>query len=253
MNLINFKILYVEDDNTHREQLKIFLKRRVGKLYIASNGEEGLISFKSHRPDIVISDLKMPIMDGLEMSRKIREIDSKCAIIITTAFSDVETILNAVDLRIDKYVLKPINTDELMETVQKSALRLAGKKSEELVLGDKIITDKKEKLDYEAKLQTKMAHFIKSNSGKGPKIVKAFLKNNFIELEVHDALTVYEKKLLEKEKNQNLVIFSREAFYNDRRKELEKLFAEILDVKCTLEKVTIDLENNKDLFIFSSK
>ena len=68
--LANLKVLYVEDEEFHREQLGIFLKRRVGKLYLAENGKDGLNKFKEFNPDIVITDLKMPEMDGIEMSQK---------------------------------------------------------------------------------------------------------------------------------------------------------------------------------------
>ena len=107
----NLKVLYVEDEDFHREQLGIFLKRRFGKLYLAENGFIGFEKFKETSPDIVITDLKMPEMDGIELTKRIREIDKDCAIIITTAFSDVETILEAVNIGIDKYVLKPIKNE----------------------------------------------------------------------------------------------------------------------------------------------
>ena len=68
--LANLKVLYVEDEEFHREQLGIFLKRRVGKLYLAENGKDGLNKFKELNPDIIITDLKMPEMDGIEMTQK---------------------------------------------------------------------------------------------------------------------------------------------------------------------------------------
>jgi YesN/AraC family two-component response regulator len=249
--LINYKVLYVEDDDFHREQLQMFLKRRVGKLFTAKNGKEGLEVFESQKPDIIVTDLKMPVMDGIEMSKKIREKDKKCPIIITTAFSDVETILGAVDIGIDKYVLKPIDTKELMKAMEDSAVKLTEGRTEDFILGDKIIIDKKEKLEYEGKIQIKIAYFIKSNTGKGPKSVKAFIKGNLIEIEAIDPLTIYEKKLLEYGKNKSLVNFSREAFYNDRKNEIEKIIFEILGVKCTLERVSIDLKNNRDILVIS--
>jgi YesN/AraC family two-component response regulator len=76
--LIKYKVLYVEDDEMQRENLKIFLKRRVGKLYMAENGKEGFKVFEEQNPDIIITDLKMPVMDGIEMSKKIRDNNNNC-------------------------------------------------------------------------------------------------------------------------------------------------------------------------------
>lgn len=249
--LIKYKVLYVEDDEMQRENLKIFLKRRVGTLYMAENGKEGLKVFEEQNPDIIITDLKMPVMDGIEMSKKIREKNKKSGIVITTAFSDVETVLSAMDVGIDKYILKPVDTGKLIEAMEEIALRLAGEEAGNLVLDDKIISDKKEKLEYESKIQIKIAYFIKSNTGKGPKSVKAFIKGSLIEIEANDPLTIYEKKLLEQSKNKSLVNFSREAFYNDRKNEIEKIIFEILGVKGNLERVTIDFKNNRDILVIS--
>ena len=61
-------LLYVEDEEEIREQLSRFLRRRVGTLYTAANGKEGLEMFRQHQPDLVITDIEMPIMNGLEMA-----------------------------------------------------------------------------------------------------------------------------------------------------------------------------------------
>lgn len=251
--LLNLKVLYVEDDETTREQMQYFLKRRVGKLFIAKNGEEGLKKYRENKPDIIVTDLRMPIIDGIEMSKLIREKDKKCSIIITTAFSDVETVLLAVDIGVDKYVLKPTNTKELLEAMEESAVKIFEGKNNELLVGKKVLVDINEKKDLENKLQNKIALFIKSKTGKGPKYVKAFIKGSLIEIEAFDALTQYEKTLLENSKNNHLVNFSREAFYLDRDKEIEKIIGEVVKTECFLENVFIDLGKLKDKIIISMK
>lgn len=67
------KLLFIEDDEIQRKELSTFLKRRVEKIYVAENGEEGLDKYKALKPDIIITDLRMPKMDGLEFVKKIRE------------------------------------------------------------------------------------------------------------------------------------------------------------------------------------
>lgn len=137
--LYNLKILYIEDEDFLREQLGTFIKRRVGKLYLAADGEEGLLKFNECRPDIVITDLRMPKIGGIEMTKKIRNIDSICPIIVTTAISDAESIIDTVDVGIDKYIVKPIDTNELIETIEKAALKLYKMKSKETIINSLVL------------------------------------------------------------------------------------------------------------------
>ena len=118
MLLEKVSILYVEDDGEIREALAETLEFDVKELYVAENGEEGLKKFKEFKPDIVISDIKMPKMDGLQMSAQIKEISPKTPIIITTAFSDSDYLLKAIDIGIDKYVTKPVDIDKLYKALE---------------------------------------------------------------------------------------------------------------------------------------
>ncbi len=114
-------VLYVEDDADVREQLSQFLERRVGKLYCASNGQEGLDAWHQHKPEVVVTDILMPVMDGLKMAEIIRRESVFTPIIVTTAFGEPEYLLRAINLGIDKYVLKPINVELLVLAIQKCA------------------------------------------------------------------------------------------------------------------------------------
>jgi YesN/AraC family two-component response regulator len=251
--LSNLKVLYVEDEEFHREQLGIFLKRRVGKLYLAENGEVGLNKFKECKPDIVITDLKMPEMDGIEMSRNIRDIDKNCAIIITTAFSDVETILKVVNVGIDNYVIKPIKNDELMEAMLKAAVKIFKQRQDETIVNDNTVLSKTIKTEVESKIKNLFARFIKTNTGKGPKDVNVFISGNIIEIKAYDTLTLFEKKLLENSKNYSMINYNRQAFYMDRKVEIEEIIREILMSELILKEVIIDSSKNVDIMIISIK
>jgi len=109
--------LYVEDDEDLKNEMMISLKRRFKKVLSASNGREGLELFKEHRPDVVISDIKMPIMDGIEMSRQIKKIEKDVPIIFTTAFSEVPYLLEAIKIGVSRYVQKPLKIKDLIETI----------------------------------------------------------------------------------------------------------------------------------------
>lgn len=117
-------ILYVEDDDDVREQLSQFFQRRCGKLIVAADGAAGLKAFHEHRPDLVITDILMPVMDGLVMAQKIRAVDAKIPIIVTTAFEQIDFMMRAIELGIDKYVIKPVKMDLLLAAVQDCARRM---------------------------------------------------------------------------------------------------------------------------------
>jgi len=119
--LENMRVLYVEDDEFIREELSETLEFDVKKLYVAENGEVGLELFKKHNPDIVISDIKMPKMDGLKMSEQIKKISPKTPIIITTAFSDSSYLMKAIEIGIDRYVTKPVDIDLLYQKLEEIA------------------------------------------------------------------------------------------------------------------------------------
>jgi len=106
-------ILYVEDEDGIRNQLTKFLKYFSTSLYLASNGKEGLALYKEYNPDIVISDIKMPIMDGIEMVKSIKKINPKQHVVFITAHSESEFFINAIDMHVNGYILKPVNLDTL--------------------------------------------------------------------------------------------------------------------------------------------
>jgi signal transduction histidine kinase len=115
-NLIT--ILYVEDEDDIREETSYVLNKIANKLYTASNGKDGLELYKQYKPDLVISDIRMPIMDGLEMSKEIKNINRRQPIIITTAFNDDEYFLKSIELQLNNYILKPVDKKILKEKIK---------------------------------------------------------------------------------------------------------------------------------------
>ncbi len=111
-------MLYVDDDAAVRDQLAQFLRRRVRELHVADDGVAGLESFRRNRPDLVVTDIRMPALDGLKMTREIRALSEAVPVVVTTAYSDVSELLQAIDLGIARYVLKPIDTDVLLDALE---------------------------------------------------------------------------------------------------------------------------------------
>ena len=122
--LQKLKILYVEDDLLARDEIAEFLDFEIGKVELASNGKEGLEKFKTFKPHIVITDINMPQMNGLDMAKEIKKISPKTPIIITSAYSDNDFIIKAIEIGISRYILKPIDMDELLAMIIKSAKEL---------------------------------------------------------------------------------------------------------------------------------
>ncbi|MFW2609668.1 response regulator transcription factor [Aliarcobacter butzleri] len=110
----SLKVLVVEDEIKLANLIKASIKELFFKVNIAKDGIEGLKKFQSFKPDIIISDITMPNLDGLEMCQKIRE-ESNIPIVILSAYSQKEKLLKAIDLGINKYFIKPFDIEEFLE------------------------------------------------------------------------------------------------------------------------------------------
>ncbi|MFA7501144.1 MAG: response regulator, partial [Sulfurimonas sp.] len=125
--LKDIKVLLVEDE----ENLARLLKEAIGDNFysfnIAVDGMQGLELFKKIKPDIVITDIMMPRLSGLDMAKEIKQSSPKTPIIILSAFSEKEKLFSAIDIGITKYFLKPFDTEELLEYTGSIAPKLSKK------------------------------------------------------------------------------------------------------------------------------
>lgn len=108
--LEKLKLLYVEDEKELIVLMKELLEDEVASLYTASNGEEGLEMIEQYEPDIIMSDIYMPKLDGLSMSERIKERYPEKPIILLTAFTDANDLKRAIEIGIDRYINKPVST-----------------------------------------------------------------------------------------------------------------------------------------------
>ncbi len=122
------KILIVEDDYGSREYLLNLIKLEGFEVQAAVNGEEGLAEYKSFDPDVIISDIQMPIMDGLQMLHILRQDKSDTIFIITTAFGSEEYAIEALRLGANNYLKKPIKRNSLVGLINKYKLIVEGRK-----------------------------------------------------------------------------------------------------------------------------
>lgn len=119
--LNNISLLYVEDDPQVREGYERALRRHSRELYVAKDGREGLECFRQHHPDIVITDIKMPNINGIEMARAIKSGDPGEPIIFTTAHTEAKYMLEALDIQAEGYLTKPIDKARLLEKLESIA------------------------------------------------------------------------------------------------------------------------------------
>ena len=115
--LKKLSLLYVEDDLNTSEELEYFLQNKVKKLYIAKNGQEGLDLFEKYQPDLIITDIQMPIMTGIKMIKLIKQKNPNIPIIIITAFNDTDYLFEAIKLNVTNYLTKPLNLFALSDVL----------------------------------------------------------------------------------------------------------------------------------------
>ena len=121
--LERLRVLYVEDEEKIAQLMQEALQRHFQSFWRAADGEEGLRIFYRERPDLVITDITMPGMDGLAMSRTIHEDAPDTPIVVVSAYSDKEKLLGAIDAGIVKYFIKPFDPEELLEFLESLVAR----------------------------------------------------------------------------------------------------------------------------------
>jgi len=115
----DLKLLYVEDDEAARENTTFLLKNFFNDITLAVDGEDGLKKFQEGSFDLIITDIGMPRFNGLEMLEVIRKTDENIAIILLSAYSESDYFLQAIELEIDAFILKPIVHKQFIKTLKK--------------------------------------------------------------------------------------------------------------------------------------
>ena len=113
----NLRLLYVEDDVELRNQTKKLFDTIFKFVKVASDGKEALEFYKEDVFDIVISDIKMPIMDGVDLTKEIKKINFNQPVIITSAYNDSEYLLEFINLNVNQFVMKPIKLENLLNSI----------------------------------------------------------------------------------------------------------------------------------------
>ena len=239
--LRELKVLYVEDDDETRDGVKVFLKRRVGKILAVRDGQEALKAFSAFEPDVVIADLIIPKISGVDMLKNIRQQDSECRIVITSSVKEPSTVVETVDLGIVKYIIKPIILKNLEDCLEKIALDLL---PAERTVGINF----EQKKEYEVLLKRKMTTVLKTLTGKGPRDVMVTLQDEKIEIVAYDTLTVMETNLVKKGRS-NIVYHFRKEFYETYLQQISQEMRSVIECDFTLKEIEVDTDRGFDRLV----
>jgi len=121
MEKLDISLLLVEDDRVIRSIYEQILSNRVEKLITAVDGADGYQKYLDYKPDLILSDIKMPIMNGLDMVKKIRVIDKFQRIIIMSAYGESRFFLKAIEAGVKGFLVKPVETDYLVNVIEEQA------------------------------------------------------------------------------------------------------------------------------------
>lgn len=191
-------LLYAEDDRETRENYAFVLKQYFHEVYTAQNGKEAFIIYQEKKPDVLLLDVSMPILNGLDLAKEIRRNDEKIPIIMLTAHSDRDKLMKAVNLKLEAYLTKPVDHLILKNRILKLISRMTNKDIVHLCNEfhwDKINSDLYYQQDY-IKLTTKetlLLQCLGSNAG------NYFLRDTIILSVWHDEVpnTSHDNKLIQ--------------------------------------------------------
>lgn len=120
----NFSILYIDDDKVAQNIISRLLQSYFHKIYIANDGIDGIKLYREKSPDIVLSDISMPNMNGIEMVKEIKKINANQKVVLFTAYNDIDYLNKAINLGVDKYILKPLDAKKMHEALDELVLLL---------------------------------------------------------------------------------------------------------------------------------
>ena len=128
----SFTILYVEDNEALRTKASVLLGKFFGRVDLAEDGKDGLEKFKKYHYPIVMTDIKMPNIDGMTLSKYIKHINPDTKIIIMSAFDDKKLLFKGIELGIFRFLKKPVDVNELSDVLLKALMEIKHEQSVKL-------------------------------------------------------------------------------------------------------------------------
>ena len=226
------RLLYVEDDTNLREETRKLFEHLFKEVDTAEDGAIGLEKFKNSTYDIIVTDINMPNMNGVDMVKAIKAIDAQQAIIITSAHDDSQYLLPLIDAGVDKYILKPINMQNLMS-----------------VLGSVCSHIQNEKLlnAYRKELEAKNEELLKTVAKleKMVRILDTKIKQESIVNKKHEQQKENQEPKTSKPKEEKLTQTNEVQRFDDYI--LDNDMAELQDLEEDIEATAVTLQLQKDI------
>jgi len=145
-NFKDIKVLFVDNEKNIAKGMKSTLGNYFDKFIVASNGIQAIKAFKREHPDLLITDIMIPKMNGISLIKKIRESSPDFPIIIQSAYSDRDNLLEVIEIGVSKYLIKPIDIDELLSSIESLVTKI--KANWRIKLVDGFVFNKKSKTLY---------------------------------------------------------------------------------------------------------
>ena len=121
MKKLDVSLLIVEDERYLLEMLAEYLQERVQELYLAKDGGEGLELYDRYHPEVVLTDIQMPVMNGLDMARRIKADDPDVQIIVVSAHADSHYFMDSIEIDVSQYVLKLFRVEKIFSALDRCA------------------------------------------------------------------------------------------------------------------------------------
>lgn len=249
--LENIVVLYIEDENVTRNIISNELKKSIPCFYTAKDGFDGIAKYYKYKPHIIITDLIMPNKTGLEFARELRNNGIQCPIIITSIKKDFESILELVELGIEQYLVKPINTSELLEHILRIIKKNIFFETEKYINNKGILLDQERQKQIESLFRVLCTTYLKSLLGKGPRKVEVSILGNSIEIKAIDSLTFFEQTLIDHGYDNCMIDFNRTFLYKSIKDDIEEKFSTFCNMKMKLENIEVNSKKHFDKFKFS--
>ena len=144
--LQNHSILYAEDEPEIQKNIKEYLESYFGTVYVASDGKEALMHYEEHHPDVLLLDINLPFLSGLDVAKKVRQKDQIVKIVMLTAHTEKEKLLTATELKLTKYLVKPLAPKLFKETMELLAQELQKNSSVFVNLSATCVWNKKQEV-----------------------------------------------------------------------------------------------------------
>ena len=133
-------LLYVEDDLEIMQNTKFILEEYFREIYTSVDGKDAFEKFKNNKPDVILLDINIPSLNGIELAKKIRQIDNNVPILFLTAYSDKDRLISAISIGTSSYIVKPFKMNELQDAIKKTIDKKG--LSNEVELGYKFLWDR---------------------------------------------------------------------------------------------------------------